>query len=97
MNAQVLIEEFQQRGKSTAKRVCSSHGSTEDALEAAKALVESGLLELWRRGMSAQALVNQWLVSGEDVVVQPETGSLQFSATDYAKARANDLAVRGML
>lgn len=100
MKMQVLIEEFAQRGK---KRVASTHPSEEDAVETAKAIIESGLLELWHRGMSAQALMKEWSRLGENVYVLPENTQVEslenpfFSAMDYARARAGELAVRGRL
>lgn len=103
MKMQVLIEEFGPSGKRGVKRVASTHPTEEDALETAKAIVESGLLELWHRGMSAQTLMKQWSNYGEAVYVLPETDSIpdieatRFSAMDFARTRAGELAVRGRL
>lgn len=103
MNMQVLIEEYAQTGKRGAKRVASIHRTEEAAVETAKAIVESGLLELWHRGMSAQTLMKQWSENGEAVYVLPETDGLtgtseaRFSAMDFARDRAGELATRGRL
>lgn len=100
MNMQVLIEEFAQRGK---KRLASTHPSEEDAVETAKAIIESGLLELWHRGMSAQTLMKEWARRGENVYVLPENTDMDslenpfFSGMDYARVRAGELAMRGRL
>ena len=66
-------------------------------METAKALVESGLLELWHRGMTAQALCNQWFALGEEVYVLPESGESRFSAKDYARDFAGELISHGRL
>lgn len=72
----------------------TTHTSRSDALEAAKALVDSGLLELWHPGMGPEYLITQWSVFGEDVYLQPDEGDTKFSAMEYAKARARDLAYK---
>ncbi len=95
MCTQVVIEEVSRRGKEGVKRLSSSYPTQEEALESAKALVESGLLEVWQRGMSAQALLKQWSALGEDVYVVPENGEPCFSARDYARNYADELTSHG--
>jgi hypothetical protein len=95
MRTQLVIEEASQRGKQGVKRSSSSYESEEEALESAKALVESGLLEVWRRGMSVQALISKWSDLGEEVYVVPDNGEPCFSASEYARAYAGELASRG--
>ena len=96
MSTQVVIEEVSPRGRQ-AKRTSASYPTQEEAVETAKALVESGLLELWHRGMSAQTLLNEWSAMGEEVYVLPDNGEPCFSATDYARDRADVLVTRGIL
>jgi hypothetical protein len=95
MCTQLVIEETPQRGREGVKRLSSSYESEEEALESAKALVESGLLEVWRRGMSAQTLISKWSALGEEVYVLPDNGKPSFSATEYARSYARELASRG--
>jgi hypothetical protein len=96
MCTQVVIEEVSShRGKLAVKRLESSYPTKEEAMESAKALVESGLLEVWQRGMSAQALLQQWSALGEDVYVVPENGEPCFSAKEYARDFAGELTAHG--
>ena len=95
MRTQLVIEETSPRRKEGVKRLSSSYDSEEAVLESAKALVESGLLEVWQRGMTAQALVNKWSALGEEVYVVPDNGEPCFSASEYARAYAGELASRG--
>lgn len=95
MNAQVIVEESSPNGRKPVKRLSSSYASEEQALESAKALVESGLLQVWRRGMSVQVLLQQWSALGEEVYVLPENGEPCFSSTEYAKSYADELTARG--
>jgi hypothetical protein len=97
MCTQVVIEEISRRSKDGVKRSTSSFPTQEAAVETAKALIESGLLELWQRGMSAQTLLNHWSALGEDVYVMPENGERCFSGKDYARDFAGELTARGRL
>jgi hypothetical protein len=95
MRAQVVIEEASPNGKQGVKRLSSTYPTEEAALESAKALVESGLLHVWRRGMSVQMLLKQWSALGEEVYVLPDNGEPCFSSTEYARTYAGELAARG--
>jgi hypothetical protein len=95
MCTQLVIEETPQRGKQGVKRLSSSYESEEEALESAKALVESGLLEVWERGMTVQTLISRWSALGEEVYVVPDNGKPCFDATEYARSYAGELATRG--
>ncbi len=97
MSIHVVIEESSPRGRESVKRVSASYATTEEALETAKALIESGILEVWRRGMSVQALLKQWSARGEEVYVLPDNGEPCFSSSDYAKDFAGELTARGGL
>jgi len=66
MQTQIVIEETAQRGRQP-KRLSTTYETQEEALETAKAVVESGLLELWHQGMSEQALLQEWSALGEEV------------------------------
>jgi hypothetical protein len=96
MHAQVVIEEAIPNGKQGVKRLTSDYPTEEKALESAKALVESGLLQVWRRGMSVQALLNQWSALGEEVYVLPDHGEPSFSSTEYARKYAGELTAHGI-
>ena len=95
MCTQLVIEETPARGRQGVKRQSTSYDSEEQALESAKALVESGLLEVWQRGMSAQALIKQWSALGEQVYVVPDNGEPCFSGAEYAQKYADELTSRG--
>lgn len=56
------------------------------------ALVDSGLLELWSPGMAPDHLFTLWSMFGEDVYLIPDDGEPRFSAMEYAKRRARELA-----
>lgn len=96
MCAQLVVEE-PQRGRPGVKRLSSTFSTQEEALESAKALVESGLLELWQRGMSAQTLLKQWSALGEEVYVLPDNGEPCFSSSDYAKYYAGRITTSGLI
>lgn len=92
MPIQVCIEEFSRFHEEGARRTVTTHESREDAVESAKALVDSGLLELWHPGMAPDYLITQWTVFGEDVFLFPDDGNPKFSAMDYARTRSRELA-----
>src|SRR5687767_14905910 len=94
MPIQVCIEEFSRFNEEGARRPVTSHESRVQALEAAKALVDSGLLELWTPGMAPEHLLTQWTVFGEDVYLVPDDGPTRFSAMEYARMRSRELAYR---
>ena len=92
MPIQVCIEEFSRRNEKGARRPLTTHETRPEALEAAKALVDSGLLELWSPGMAPDHLLTQWSMFGEDVFLNPDEGEPKFSAMEYAKRRSRELA-----
>lgn len=94
MPIQVCIEEFSRRDEHGARRPVTVHESHVEALEAAKALVDSGLLELWIPGMAPDHLLTQWSLFGEDVFLTPDEGETKFSAMEYARTRSRELAYR---
>jgi hypothetical protein len=94
MPIQVCIEEFSRSTEDGGRRPVTSHESHTDALEAAKALVDSGLLELWSPGMKPDQLLIQWSMYGEDVYLTPDEGETKFSAMEYARMRSRELAYR---
>jgi hypothetical protein len=59
MPVQVCIEEFSRRDEDGARRPVTTHETRSEALEAAMALVDSGLLELWSPGMAPDHLLTQ--------------------------------------
>ena len=94
MPIQVCIEEFSRLNEDGARQPVTTHESRSDALEAAKALVDSGLLELWSPGMAPDSLLKKWSMFGEDVYLTPDEGEPKFSAVEYARRRARELAYR---
>ncbi|RBP45072.1 hypothetical protein DES53_10368 [Roseimicrobium gellanilyticum] len=94
MPIQVCIEEFSRQHEDGARRPVTTHESHSEALEAAKALVDSGLLELWTPGMAPDYLLTQWSTHDEDVFLTPDDGENKFSAMEYARMRSRELAYR---
>ncbi len=97
MPVQVCIEEFSRRYEEGARRPVTTHETRPEAVEAAKALVDSGLLELWHPGMAPDHLIRQWTMFGEDVFLSPDEGEPKFSAMEYAATRSRELAYRRRL
>ena len=77
----------------TGKGGRAEHGRFETAAEAIAAgrkLVDAALAKLHRPGMSADELLEQYFSLGHDPVVEtpPDLAPVNFSAWDYAAARA---------
>jgi hypothetical protein len=67
-----------------------SFGTASEAIAAAQALVDAALKQLYRPGMTADDLLQDYFVRGRDPVVVPAPGDapVAFSAWDHAAARA---------
>jgi hypothetical protein len=64
----------------------------EQALQAARDIVENWLLANYRPGMTAEALYEGYIQYGEDPFIVPPAGEeVAFSAWDYARQRCSEL------
>jgi hypothetical protein len=63
----------------------------EDALAAAKKVVDDFLDSAYRKGMSAKALLDSYKMYGEDPFIVPDRDKESFSAWGYAEQRCRDL------
>ena len=71
-----------------------THGefeASEVALGAAKALVDADLNSLYRTGMTADELYDQYTNFGSDPYIISEDQSCRFSAWSYARERCRDI------
>ncbi len=59
----------------------------EDALAAARRIVDDSLAHHWRQGISADELYDQYQGFGDDPFIVPEPEGRAFSAWDYARER----------
>jgi hypothetical protein len=68
-----------------------SFGSAEEALAAAKGLVDEFLAREYKTGMTADELYSQYTSFGEDPFITSDIGKVDFSAWTYAKERCQSL------
>ena len=67
------------------------YGTREEAVAAARAIVNASLADLYREGMSAEQLLEQYKSFGDDPFVAPSDDSTRFSAWDYASERCREI------
>ena len=65
-----------------------AYRSYEEAIRAAKDIVDRSLRHLYRSGMSADELYDDYMDFGDDPFIRPDEGSSPFSAWRYAEGRA---------
>ena len=70
------------------REVHGTFASYEEALMAARALVERSLRYLYRPGMSAEELWSVYTDFGDDPFIVPDNEGNRFSAWEYARERA---------
>lgn len=63
----------------------------DEAVAAARRLVDRSLAEHYRSGMSSDALFSAYTAFGEDPYIVPTPPGLHFSAWDYARERCATL------
>jgi hypothetical protein len=69
-----------------------SYDLLDDAVAAAKQVVDAYLASAYERGMKSSALYDSYKAFGEDpFIVGPEPGRVLFSAWDYARLRCDVL------
>ena len=70
-------------------------GSAEEALAAAKGLVDEFLVREYKTGMTADELFSQYRSFGDDPFIVPDDRDIKFSAWTYAKERCEALCQIG--
>jgi hypothetical protein len=69
-----------------------SYATLEEAISAAKAVVDSFLASEYKPGMTADQLYKQYVTFGEDpFILAPEQSQFPFSAWEYARQRCEEL------
>lgn len=69
--------------------------TAEEALAAARRIVDGWLARLHEPGMPADELYRLWAGLGEDPFVRPWEPATQFSAREYAKERCAEICGEG--
>lgn len=94
MTIKLLVQDFSDYGEPDAVREVGSFSTRDEALAAAQARVDACLEEFFTTGISAENLVRQWSLFGEDVFLSPDEGAPPFSAMSYAKVRSRTITQR---
>lgn len=84
MTIKLLAQDFSAYGEPDAVREVGSFSTQSEALAAAQSRVDACLEELFTTGISAESLIRQWSLFGEDVFLSPDEGEPPFSAMAYA-------------
>ncbi len=94
MTSKLLVQDFSDYGARDAAREVGRFLTRAEARAAAQSRVDACLAEFLVTGISAEDLVRQWSLFGEDVFLLPDEGAPPFSAMDYAKARSRKMTHR---
>jgi hypothetical protein len=94
MSWQVYVEDRERYMDNDSRSLYSEHETREEALSAARALVERSLEELRAPGQSAEQLFSLWSLFGQDAYLVPDDSEGRFSGQDYARERVAQLAGR---
>jgi hypothetical protein len=71
-------------------------GSYAEALAKCKAIVEAGLRQMAKPGMTPDELYNSYVTFGDDPwIPETPTGTDRFSAWDYARTRSLEICAPG--
>lgn len=87
----VLVDDNFHLYDESERDVAGEYLTYDEALTAARAIVERSLRHLWRPGMSADELYDMYMDFGDDPFIRPDNESASFSAWGYAEDRANTL------
>ena len=71
--------------------VLGEFDNADEALAAAKQIVDRELLDAYRSGMTADELYDHYTSSGSDPFIRSDDRSCHFSAWNYAKVRCQEL------
>ncbi|MBY0545660.1 MAG: hypothetical protein K2W95_00060 [Candidatus Obscuribacterales bacterium] len=86
----VYVEEFSTREES--RREVARFSCYDLALRCAQVRVRRCMRDFHRRGQSAKDLFDLWFMFGEDVYIVPDDRRAGFSAIDYGRLIAMELA-----
>jgi hypothetical protein len=93
MTYTVLVDDNAHHMDDTARYRLGEYATLEEAVEAARRLVDAWLEETHTPGMTGEALFREYLAWGEDpFVVGPGEVRVPFSAWDRARERAREVA-----
>jgi hypothetical protein len=92
MSYRVLVDDNFHYMDESERYELGSYATLEEAIKAAKAVVDSFLSSEYHPGMTADQLYKQYVTFGEDpFIIAPEQSQINFSAWDYARARCQEL------
>ena len=74
--------------------LAGEYETEEEALSAARRIVDDFLQDAYRPGMTAEVLYDCYVSFGEDPFIVPAGEKMHFSAWEYAKARSADVCGR---
>ena len=92
MPIKLFVQDQNEYGNPTAGREIGTFATREEAVAVAQARVDDCLMEFLTTGITAEALLRQWSLFGEDVFLLPDEGAQRFSAMEYARTRCHELA-----
>ena len=87
----VRVDENARYMDEEARHTLGEYQSADEALAVARRVVDEDLAELFRPGMSAATLFNQYTTFGRDPFIVSDDPACTFSAWDYARARSREL------
>jgi hypothetical protein len=92
MNYHVLVNDNYHYMDESERYELGSFASLEEAIKAARAMVDSFLSAEYHPGITADELYKQYMTFGEDpFIIAPEQNGVSFSAWEYAKGRCQEL------
>jgi hypothetical protein len=91
----VFTEENEHYMDEGSRRRHGEYATREEALAAARAIVDRDLAEMYRPGMSAESLYMSYKRYGTDAYVVPDDVEDRFSAWDYAGERSREICAEG--
>ncbi|MCA1816587.1 MAG: hypothetical protein LC746_09315 [Acidobacteria bacterium] len=91
----VFTEENEHYMDEGARRRHGEYETREEALAAARMIVDSDLRAMYRPGMSAESLCLSYRRYGTDAYVVPDDEQDRFSAWDYAGDRSREICRAG--
>ncbi len=91
MTFEVLIDDNAHYQDETERRKQGEYDSYEEALAAAKSIVDGFLLQHRAQYQKASMLFNVYCQYGEDPFILPDDQQERFSARDYARQRCQQL------
>ena len=87
----VFTEENEHYMDEGARRLYGEYETRDEALAAARMIVERDLREMYRPGMSAESLYLSYKHYGTDAYIVPDDDGERFSAWDYAGERSREI------